>query len=197
MKHLLLTISILSIITISCKNNKENKATETTTPTNTVDTSHFFDTKSFFQTEIKDVTTTPYFMYIITTRDEKKKDSSHLTTTEFVRLAQEFLAQDITQKELKPSYKEDVFRDLSTKSITFSYSTKNKDLDVQNIDVLLDEESNKVKFIFIRSQKIFKDSTIITQLNWKRAKNFLINRAVLKSDGTKYSTQQFVSWDND
>ena len=197
MKHLLLTISILSIITISCKNNKENKATETTTPTNTVDTSHFFDTKSFFQTEIKDVTTTPYFMYIITTRDEKKKDSSHLTTTEFVRLAQEFLAQDITQKELKPSYKEDVFRDLSTKSITFSYSTKNKDLDVQNIDVLLDEESNKVKFIFIRSQKISKDSTIITQLNWKRAKNFLINRAVLKSDGTKYSTQQFVSWDND
>ncbi len=197
MKHLLLTISILSIITISCKNNKENKATKATTPTNTVDTSHFFDTKSFFQTEIKDVTTTPYFMYIITTRDEKKKDSSHLTTTEFVRLAQEFLAQDITQKELKPSYKEDVFRDLSTKSITFSYSTKNKDLDVQNIDVLLDEESNKVKFIFIRSQKISKDSTIITQLNWKRAKNFLINRAVLKSDGTKYSTQQFVSWDND
>ena len=184
-------------VSLSCKNKQEQKAATAPATTATADTTKFFDVKGFIEGEIKDVTTTPYFLYTITTRDDKKRDSAHLTTTEFVRLAQEFLAQDITQSELKPFYKEDVFRDLSTKSITFSYSTRNKDLDVQNIDVLLDEESNKVKFVFIRSQKITKDSTVITQFNWKRAKNFLINRSVLKSNGSKYSTQQFVSWNSE
>lgn len=184
-------------VLLSCKNKQEQKAPAAPASTATADTTKFFDVKGFIESEIKDVTTTPYFLYTITTRDDKKRDSAHVTTTEFVRLAQEFLAQDITQSELKPFYKEEVFRDLSTKSITFSYSTRNKDLDVQNIDVLLDEESNKVKFIFIRSQKITKDSTVITQFNWKRAKNFLINRSVLRSDGSKYSTQQFVSWNSE
>ncbi len=197
MKQLVFSLFILMFVLLSCKNKQEQKAPAAPASTATADTTKFFDVKGFIESEIKDVTTTPYFLYTITTRDDKKRDSAHVTTTEFVRLAQEFLAQDITQSELKPFYKEEVFRDLSTKSITFSYSTRNKDLDVQNIDVLLDEESNKVKFIFIRSQKITKDSTVITQFNWKRAKNFLINRSVLRSDGSKYSTQQFVSWNSE
>jgi hypothetical protein len=197
MKQLAFSLFILMFVLFSCKNKQEQKAAASPASAATADTTKFFDVKGFIEGEIKDVTTTPYFLYTITTRDDKKRDSAHLTTTEFVRLAQEFLAQDITQSELKPSYKEDVFRDLSTKSITFSYSTRNKDLNVQNIDVLLDEESNKVKFIFIRSQKITKDSTVITQFNWKRAKNFLINRSLLRSNGSKYSTQQFVSWNSE
>ncbi len=197
MKKIVFAVFILMIITLSCKSNKDNTPPPAPAEEKTADTSTFYDIKGFLQNEIKDVTTTPYFLYTITTQDEKKRDSAHVTTTTFVQLAQEFLAQDITSKELKPFYKEDIFRDLSTKSVTFSYSTKNKDLDVQDIEVLVDEETNKVNFIFIRSQRVTSDSTIITQFNWKRGKNFLINRAVLKSDGSKHSTQQFVSWNND
>ena len=51
---------------------------------------------------------------------------------------------------------------------------------MQNVDVLLDEETNKVNFIFIRANENFKDSTIINQLNWNRGKSFLINKSVLK-----------------
>ena len=197
MKQKVFTLFMLMITALACKNNKENKPPDAQAAGKTVDSSTFYDVKGFFLSEIKDVSTTPYFLYSITTQDEKKRDSAHVTTTTFVQLAQEFLAQDITQKELKPFYKEDIFRDLSTKSITFSYGTKNKNMDVQNIEVLVDEETNKVNFVFIRTQNVTKDSTIITQLNWKRSKNFLINRAVIKSDGSKHSTQQFVSWNND
>lgn len=196
MKQILFTFPLLAILFLSCKNNKV-----TTPPTspkdNSYDTTTFFDVKGFFQGEIKDVTTTPYFIYKIITQDEKKRDSIHLTTTSFVQLAQEFLSKDITDKSIKHFYKEDVFRDLTTKSVTFSYSTKNKDLEVQSIDVLLDEETNKVNFIFIRCNKTEGDSTIITQYNWKRGRSFLINRSVLKNDDSKHSIQQFVSWNND
>ena len=196
MKQTLFTFSLLAILFLSCKNNKVT-APATSPQDNSSDTATFFDVKEFFQKEIKDVTTTPYFIYTIITQDENKRDSIHLTTTSFVQLAQEFLSKDITDKSIKHFYKEDVFRDLTTKSVTFSYSTRNKDLEVQNVEILLDEETNKVNFIFIRCNKTEGDSTIITQYNWKRGKSFLINRAVLKTDDSKHSIQQFVSWNND
>ena len=106
------------------------------------------------------------------------------------------MEKDITKKEIKHFYKEDVFRDLSTKCITFSYSTKNKELEIQNIDVLLNEETMSVKFVFIRTNQTIGDSNIITQMSWKTGKNFLINKTVIKSDGTKSITQQYVCWNN-
>jgi len=63
--------------------------------------------------------------------------------------------------------------------------------------VLLDEETNKVKFIFIRADKAYGDSTVITQLNWNKGKSFLINKSIIKSDGAKHSIQQYVNWDNE
>ena len=196
MKQTLFLYSLTVLIFLSCKNNKTNTPTPSL-QNNTEDTTTFFDVKGFFQGEIKDVTTTPYFIYTIITQDEKKRDSMHLTTTSFEQWAQEFLSKDITEKSIKHFYKEDIFRDLTTKSVTFSYSTRNKDLEIQNVEVLLDEETNKVNFIFIRCNKTEGDSTVITQYNWKRGKSFLINRSVLKSDDSKHSTQQFVSWNND
>ena len=112
-------------------------------------------------------------------------------------MANQFLDKDITRKEIKHYYKEDVFRDLSTKSITLSYSTKNKELEIQSIDVLLDEVTNKVKFIFIRTNQNEGDSSIIKQMSWNKGKNFLISTTTIKSDGTKSTSQEYVSWNDD
>ena len=191
-----LFIGLLFITILSCKSKKDNSSTlpEQSNPN---DTTTFFDVKGFFESEIKDVSTTPYFIYKTTRKDEGTKDSMPINNKQFVQLAQQFLESDITGKDIKHYYKENIFRDLSTKSITFNYSTTNKALDVQNIDVLLDEETNKVKFIFIRADKAYGDSTVITQLNWNKGKSFLINKSIIKSDGAKHSIQQYVNWDNE
>lgn len=191
-----LFIGLLFIVFISCKSKKDNTPTPPDQST-AYDTTTFFDVKGFFESEIKDVATTPYYIYTTITKDEGNRDSFPITSKDFVQLAQQFLDKDITGKEIKHFYKENIFRDLSSKSVTFNYSTTNKALDVQNIDVLLDEETQKVKFIFIRADKTFSDSTIITQLNWNKGKSFLINKSVLKNDGTKYSIQQYVNWNNE
>jgi hypothetical protein len=196
MKQLICSLCLLAFLICACKTKKGNDIPNNN-QSNINDTTTFFDIKGFFENEVKDVTTTPYFIYTTIKKDDNKKDSMPLTTKDFVQLAQEFLEKDITQKDVKHFYKEDIFRDLSTKSVTFDYSTSNKDLYVQSIDVLLDEETNKVKFILIRANKTTNDSTIITQLNWNKGKSFLINKSVLKNDGTKYSTQQYVSWNNE
>ena len=189
-----LFISFSCIFLICACKSKSNSKSSTNNQSDINDTTTFFDVKGFFESEIKEVSTTPYFIYTTITKDNAKKDSMPLSTTGFVQLAQQFLTKDISRKDIKHFYKEDIFRDLSTKSVTFNYSTTNKELEIQNIDVLLDEETKKVNFVFIRANENFKDSTIINQLNWNRGKSFLINKSVLKNDGTKYSTQQYVSW---
>lgn len=195
MRQLLYSSLLLLFLATACKSKKDNNTTPSE-QSNTSDTTTFYDIKGFFDSEINDVKTTPYFMYTKITRDDKRKDSMPVTTKDFIELAKQFTVADISQKELKHFYKEDVFRDLSTKSITFSYSTKNKELEIQNIDVLVNEETNKVKFVIMRTSNTAGDSTVINQMNWNKGKSFFINKTVLKKDGQKSSTQQLVSWNN-
>ncbi len=195
MRQLLYSSLLLLLVANACKSKKDNNAT-LPEQSNTSDTTTFYDIKSFFESEINDVKTTPYFMYTKITKDDKKKDSLPITIKDFIELAKPFTEKDITQKEIKHFYKEDVFRDLSTKSITFSYSTKNPELEIQNIDVLVNEETNKVKFVIIRVNKTTSDSIVISQMNWNKGNSFFINKTVVKKDGNKSSTQQLVSWNN-
>ena len=196
MKQLLYTSLLLFVIVSACKSKKENPPVQPE-QTNANDTATFYDVKGFFESEIKEVNTTPYFIYYKKSKDNKKKDSIAIKNKDFNELASHFLDKDITRKEIKHYYKEDVFRDLSTKSITLSYSTKNKELEIQSIDVLLDEVTNKVKFIFIRTNKNEGDSSIIKQMSWNKGKNFLISTTTIKSDGTKSTSQEYVSWNDD
>ena len=158
------------------------------------DSIQFFDVQSFLQEEVKDVATTPYYIYSITSINGKRKDSVQITSAAFEKIAQIFLHKNISDSSVKRYYRENVFRDLTTKSITMSYSTLNRSLDVQGLDVLLDQETNKVNYILIRSNQNSNDSSVITPLNWKKGKSFLINKSVIMNNGEKKSTQQFVCW---
>jgi hypothetical protein len=195
MRKLLYSSLILLVLVSACK-SKKNNTTSDADQANTSDTTTFYDIKGFFESEINDVKTTPYFIYTKITKDDKKQDSMPVKPKDFIELAKPFIETDITQKEIKHFYKEDIFRDLSTKSITFSYSTKNKELDIQNVDVLVNEETNKVNFVIMRTNKTVGDSTIISQMNWNKGKSFFINKTILKKEGNKSSTQQLVSWNN-
>ena len=184
---------LLILIVVSCGHKKQ----ATPDPASLIlsnDSTQFYDVQSFLQNEIKDVVTTPYFIFSITTIDGKRKDSLPITSNEFGKLAQVFLATNINDTSIKKFYKENVFRDLTTKSITMSYSTLNRDLHIQGLEVLLDEETNKVKYILIRTINNSGDSTVLNQLNWKKGKSFLINTTVIKNNGEQSSKQQFVCW---
>jgi len=193
MRQLIFLSLLLLVIVNACKSKKDNPTIQPEKK-NIYDTSTFYDVKGFFESEINDVKASPYFISSKIIKDNKKKDSVVITTKDFVAMSKQFLENDIAQKEIKHFYKEDIFRDLSTKSITFSYTTKNQDLEIQNLDVLLNEETNKVKFVFIRTIKKEGDRSVFAQMNWYKGNSFLINTTVVKNDGTKSTTQQEVNW---
>lgn len=185
----LLTALIIISLTFACKN-------KTTKNVAAADTTHFFSIASFFLDESKDVEKTPYLIYQITTKANGNKDSTAIDKTVFASLTKQFIACDISDSVHKQAYKEVAFKDNSTQSVTLNYTTANEDLPVKSIDVLFDEEKNTVSRIFIRQALNNNDSSTTVLYSWKANKSFTITKSVVKKDGTKYTVQQYVNWND-
>ena len=142
------------------------------------DTVHFYQVEQFISSQVADVNKTPYYIYQ-KSEINGKEDSTHINSRQFGQLAQHFIKPDISKEPLKKEYIETVFFDQNTKTYTLNYSTKNKELEVQNIDVLLKDDATTLKRIFIR--KFFNyntDSSAIEQLSWRPNEQFMISRVV-------------------
>ena len=181
---------LYSLLFFACKQNGSNTITNDTGKN---DTTHFFQVTQYIQSQIADVNRTPYFIYKIDIRDGKK-DSNATNTAVFNRISQQFLKPDINDKALKKHYTESIFHDQTTKSFTISYTTTDKQLEIQNIEVLLQEDGQTVKRIFIRKFLDYKDSSAIEQLSWKPGESFQINRLVQKPGNKENSYQTDVVW---
>ena len=174
----------------SCKPKGNNV---TANKTSKEDTTHFFPVVQYLQSQIADVDGTPYFIYKIDAVNGRK-DSIAINTPVFKELAAKFLQPDINDKALKKHYRESIFDDQTTKSFTISYTTDNKELEIQNIDVLLQQDGRTVKRVFIRKFFNYPDSSAIEQLSWKPGERFQINRLVQKPGNKESSSETDVIW---
>ena len=189
MKKAPVVLIICSAFYFSC--NQNNKSTTENSVDS--DTTKFFQVSQYIQTEIKEVNETPYFIYKIDIKDHKR-DSTAINTSTFNELAKSFYNPDINDAKFKKYYKENIFHDQTTKSFTISYSATDKELEVQNVEVLLEEDGRTVKRVFIRKFFNYPDSSAIEQLSWKPKINFQINRLVQQAGGKEVSGQTIVVW---
>src|SRR4051812_43878733 len=163
---------MLILLSFSCKTQPDKKtAIQQFDNTNV----QFYPVVQQIDSQVHQVVTTPYYLY------EKKTignvtDSVAIDTSQFKKLAAEFLRSDISDTAVKKFYKETVFSDLTTKSITLNYTTNHPDLPVRSIDVLLDEETQLLKRIFINKIYVTGDSTIEFKLGWKANRSFSLNK---------------------
>ena len=190
MKGYLLPPVIIIVFFAACtgKNNKGNTASEN-------DTLHYFQTTTFIKKDIAEVNKTPFYIYKLETVNGKK-DSVQINTAEFNQLTSKFLHPDITEKALKPLYKEAIFEDQSTESFAINYTAKDKNLEIQSVNILLKEDGKTVKNIFIRKYFTYPDSSVIEQLSWKPEHSFQINKSVNVSNKSKSTYQAKVVWND-
>lgn len=168
-----ISLSCLLIFFVCCK----QKISTLQKPSNS-DTVHFYQVAQFISSQVADVNKTPYYIYQKSLINGKE-DSTQINASQFGQFAQHFINPDISEEPLKKEYLETVFFDQNTKTYTLNYTTKNKELEVQNIDVLLKEDATTLKRIFIR--KFFNyntDSSAIEQLSWRPNEQFMISRVV-------------------
>jgi hypothetical protein len=172
----------------SCK-EKPGKNVEATTN----DTIKFFQVSEYIKSQVKEVNSTPYYIYKLTTEGDKK-DSTPITNVETTEIANQFTDPDLNDPANKRFYKESVFFDETTKNYSVSYSTTNKDLVLQNVDVLLKEDGKTVKRVFLRKFYNYDDSSAIEQLSWKPNESFQINRLVQQPGKQELSRQVMIVW---
>ena len=188
MKKVYFFILILYLL-YACRPNESRTITSEATN----DTTHFFEVVQYIKTQISEVNKTPYFIYKIDIAGGKK-DSSAINTSVFNQISERFLRPDINDEDLKKYYTENIFHDQTTKSFTISYTATDKELEIQNIEVLLQEDGQTVKRLFIRKFFNYKDSSAIEQLSWKPGESFQINRLVQKPANKENSYLTNVVW---
>jgi outer membrane lipopolysaccharide assembly protein LptE/RlpB len=158
------------------------------------DSTKFYPTASFFENQMAIIPTMKKNILVFHTKDGKK-DSSLLTTEAFEALVKEFISKDITSDATKKHYRETVFQDAATGSYTLSYTAVDTTVMIKGMEILLDEQSNQVQRVFIRSVYRKGNTSIMEQHNWNTAKGLQIIRSFTNMQG--YTTNELteVRWE--
>lgn len=159
------------------------------------DTAKFYPLTVFFTKQVEYVDLRNFLLYRVTVKDGRK-DSSAINKDQFKILSRVFFDRSLSAPAVKALYKESVFQDLSTKSYTLNYSPVNGNPEVRNIDILLDEQTNFVKRVFIRSSYAHGDTLIDEQCNWKTDKSFQVNRFLQTKKGYRSTELNFINWND-
>ncbi len=180
---------ILSYAILSCGESIDPKNQLQPSP----DSTKFYPIASFFENQMDIIPAMKKEMMIFLTY-ENKKDSALLTTLSFKELVEEFISKDITDPATKKHYRETVFQDASTGSYTLSYTAVDTTVTVKGMQVLLDERTNEVQRVFIRSMYRKDSTSIMEQHNWNTTKGFQIIRSITNPQGNTSTKVTEVKW---
>lgn len=158
------------------------------------DSTQFYPTASFFENQMTILPTMKKNMLVFHTKDGKK-DSTQLNTAAFQELIKEFIAKDISDATTKKHYRETIFQDAATNSYTLSYTAVDTTVTVKGMEVLLDEQTNQVKRVFIRSVYRQGNTSIMEQHNWNTTKGFQIIRSFTNEQGNTRNELTEVRWE--
>jgi len=180
------------ILLLACNNESNKNKTEDTGG----DVS-FFPTASFFAGQVKlvDSLQLPVLKFVTS---KGRTDTTQISTREMGIMATDFLQTDLSGPELRKSYKEESFADQSISSVTLTYSTKNKDLPIQRMDVLINPNpvmNDKVRSIYIEKLEKHGDTSVLKKMYWKTDKHFLVISSAKVDNDPPVITQLRVQWD--
>lgn len=187
--YLFLIIGFCGIFSCTSKNGK-NDLKEVA-----ADTVSYYPIGDFIKEQIQYVDLRNFPIYKITQIDDKK-DSSSISTEEFKTWANRFLVNDISKPEMKGKFKETVFNDMSTESVTLHYTPKDQHTDIQSVDVLLNQNTQLVKRIFMTRISTKGDTTFTEQFSWKADKSLQLNRSISTSNGFHRKELNLINWND-
>ena len=167
------------IFVSSCGNNKAKETK--VTPGKDSSAMVYYPINDYIRRQIKDVDTTPYYLYRSQVVNGKK-DSTIVSRQAFDSAVRAFLLPELEFQSIRKNFTESVFDDESTNSITLTYTANDKNGNVPNASVLLSKENQSVKWIFISKLISTGDSTVIQRISWKGDESCSLNTSVTYND---------------
>ena len=175
---------------IACKSKKPSEAAVNKV---VVDTAKFYPIDRFIADEIKYVDLRNF--RIVEKKSNSKDSSSRVISKEdFLATSAVVLKQAQWFMANKSLFAESIFQDLGTESYTINYSSTIAP--IKNIDLLLHQQTNLPKRLFIRVVQQSGDTTITEQYSWVVNKQFVISSAKKTNQGFNKSSSTEISWKN-
>jgi hypothetical protein len=191
-----LSFSLLMVLLLACGDASETVVDSPVKSKPNKDTIHFYPIPTFVQEQIALLDSIPFAKTKIYSVDGVQKDSAFIQMPEFKTIAANFSQFDLNKKEVKDKMEEKLFNDETTESISMTYSTNDRTYPLQSADVLLDRESQKVKFLVLKTAEIKGDTTVLKNMQWKANKNLLISTVTKLKNGKDKTETLRVVWDN-
>ena len=150
----------------------------------------------YLRAEISYVDSTPLAIQKFIIRDNRR-DSSFIQQGEFNRLSKEFLLPELMPDSFRKNYSESSFMDKTTGYLSFTYSTLDKKLPLQRVDVLAapGASMNKVKSIYLQKRFSTGDTTVVQKMFWQTGRSFLILTSLQIPGKPTVEHQLKVVWD--
>lgn len=195
MKYLSMISSILLFSLLSCKNKTDSESGANVRNNDSVSTEPFYPITQYVQQQIAYVDTTPLAIEKHVYINNSRIDSSVIERSAFRSMADDFLSPDLNDEKVKPLYTENKFHDLTINTLTFSYNAKDPKQILQQRDILLDPETQRVRMVMFRKVEHKGDTLITINGLWKHNMNFQLNYLIEPASGPMQTKQIKIIWD--
>jgi hypothetical protein len=192
MKNRWIFIFTGSVCVTACKNHNQAVA-----PLIKAEKKNYFPIADFIKSEIRYVDSLPLALIKYNIQNNHT-DSSFIKPAEFDQLAQEFLPPVLSGAAFEDDYTETSFMDATTQLAAFTYSTKNRNQELQRADVLAKPNPgiNQVQSIYMEKVLIKSDTVFVKKITWKAGKSFQVLSSIQPPGQKPVMTQLKVTWDD-
>jgi hypothetical protein len=153
----------------------------------------FFPIAGTILAELKNIDSLPIAIIKYTVTGDRK-DTSIFKKEDMNAVADQLTEPDISLPEYKKYYKETVFMDNTTNTITMSYDTEDEKPEVRKIEVVIDANNQRVKTIYVEKLAQYDDSSLLKKMIWATGKNLQVISIVNKKSEPESVKMEKYEW---
>ncbi len=185
------------VLLTACADDVETLQPAARLPDSTNKAKQFFPVLDFLKGEMRTVDSFATAVRHITTINGKT-DSGYVTPEQFKAVMQEFLPADLSKENFERYYTESSFFDQGSETSTFTYSTKNDDLEFHRVDVLVQgsDAYDKVSSVYLEKFTANGDSSLIKKVLFRSGNSVLISAETSRGNQQPYLRQDKYIWGN-
>ena len=160
-------------------------------------TSDHFPIVEVLESEIREVDSTPVAIKRVVMANGRR-DSAFIKPAEFNVLAMQFIPAELRDGRFEKEFTETSFMDNATHDATFTYSTNDKDLPLQRLDIVASPQgaTHQVKTVYLERIRVSGDSSILEKMYWRSHHRFQIISLINVKGRPPVQRQLIVSWES-
>jgi hypothetical protein len=182
----------------ACAHHPQQPSPQSTDTLSQPDTAghSYFPVADILESEIRQIDSTPVAIrkFIVV---NGRTDSGFINPAEFNALAMQFVVPEFRNGRFEKDFTESSFIDNATQAATFTYSTTNRSLSLQRVDVIAIPQgtAHQVKSVYLERNRVSGDSTMLDKMYWRAGKQFQVISLISIKGGQPVQRQLIVSWD--